>query len=139
MPTAIACGILMDGQRMLFLSRKTSDGIEEICLPCVEVRKGEDSVGAATVEFHRATGIDGYVSGAAFTGEHNCGTRKRKAWIPALGFKIEAKNMKAAPSSEFSGAKWLEYDDAKKLRIAKNSIWILSASKKSESPKSDPR
>lgn len=107
-PSALICAALQDGKRILFLVRQNHEGKEEIALPCVEVMKGDDQVGAIVAEFNRATGIDGHVAGTAFTGEYNAGSRKRRAWIPAIAFKFEAKNTQAKCAAMLSSYKILK-------------------------------
>lgn len=125
LPSSMVCALLLDGKRALFLVKKRMDGTEEIELPCVAIMRGEDPAGAAKAELRRATGIDGHAVGTVFTGEHNCGNRKRKIWIPAIAFRIEAKNTRATPSAEYAGVKWLEAQDAARCRISRKCEWIV--------------
>ncbi len=57
--------------------------------------------------------------------EHNVGSRKRKRWIPVLGFKVSAKNAQAKPSAAFTGFCWLSLDEAKKKKLLRTSEWLL--------------
>lgn len=124
---ALACGMLEDGGRVLFLIRKDERGLERIELPCVLVHSGRSPFAEIKAEFHKMTGIDGEIHEIALEGRHNAGTRKRKVWVPCLVFKVTAKNMRANPSPEFSGFRWLRLEDAKKMRLSRGSEWLRFA------------
>lgn len=123
-PAALACGLLEDGSRALFLCRKNRDGIETVELPCVLLFKGENQVARLTEEFRRQAGIDAQVHEVLFERRFNAGTRKRKAFIPVLVFKLTAKSHAAAPASEFTGYKWLTSGDLAGQRRARNLLWL---------------
>ena len=123
-PSALAAGLLEDHERALFLLRRNFEGIETAELPCVLLQKGENPVASLTSEFRRQTGIDAQIHEVLFERRHNAGTRKRKAFVPVLVFKVTAKNTACRPSSEFSGYKWLERADLAKYRRAKNCLWL---------------
>lgn len=130
MVKALACGILEDGGRVLFLLKADAQGAERACLPCVLVPSGRSPFAEIRAEFARQTGIDCQVHEIILEGRHNAGSRKRRNFVPALGFRITARNMRAMPSSEFSGFKWLRMEDAKKLRLARESEWLHRSQKK---------
>ena len=120
----LACGVIEDGGRVLFLKRKDERGIERVGLPCVLVVSGRSPVAEIKAEFGRQTGIDAQIHEIILESRHNAGTRRRKEWIPCLAFKFTAKNMRAKPAPEFSGFRWLTLDDAKKERLSRESEWI---------------
>lgn len=124
LPSALAAGLLEDHERALFLIRRDSEGIETAELPCAFLQKGENPVASLSAEFRRQTGMDAQVHEVLFERKHNAGTRKRKAFVPVLVFKVTAKNTACRPSSEFSGYKWLERADLAKYRRAKNCLWL---------------
>lgn len=124
LPKALACGMLEDNGRVLFLVRADERGVERIELPSVVVPSGRSPVAEIRSEFLRQTGIDGEVHEAVLEGRHNAGSRKRRAWVPALVFKITAKQRNARPSAEFSGFRWLSLDDAKKERLGRSLEWL---------------
>ena len=124
LPKALACGALEDEGRILFLIRKDERGIERIELPCVLVVSGRSPVAEIKSEFIRQTGIDAQLHEIIFESKFNAGSRKRKFLVPCLVFKFTAKNMRAKPTGEFSGFKWLKIDDAKKEKLTKNAEWL---------------
>jgi hypothetical protein len=126
-PVALACALLLDGKRALFLVRKRFDGKEEIGLPCIELMAGDNPAAAIGAELRRCTGIDGHVGAPVRNGKYNCGSRKRRAMIPAMAFEVEARNTKATPSAEYCGVKWLEFEMAEKCLIARKSAWMFLA------------
>jgi hypothetical protein len=123
-PTALAIGLLEDGNRALFLVRKNLLGAESVEMPCVLLLPGENPVARLTEAFRQQTGIDAQVHDVLFQKRQNAGTRKRKHWIPALVFKITAKNASARPGSGFSGCKWIASSDLLKYKLAKNAEWL---------------
>ena len=121
----LACGMIEDGGRVLFLKRKDDrTGIERIELPCALVVSGRSPVAEIKSEFNRQTGIDAQIHEIILESKHNAGTRRRKEWIPCLIFKFSAKKMSAKPADEFSGFKWMKLEDAKKEKFGRNAEWI---------------
>ncbi len=123
-PAALACGLMEDGERALFLCRKNKEGIETVELPCVLLYRGENQVARLAEEFRRQTGIDAQAHEVLFERRFNAGTRKRKVYIPVLVFKLTAKSRAAAPSSEFTGYKWLTSAGLAGQRRARNLLWL---------------
>lgn len=123
-PKALACGMLEDGGRVLFLVKMDERGIERIEMPCVLVPSGRSPFAEIKEAFPRLTGIDGEIHEIVLEGRHNTGSRKRKSIVPCLVFRITARNRMAKPSSEFSGFRWLSMDDAKKQRLTRNAEWM---------------
>jgi len=121
---ALACGLLQDGERALFLSRKNVLGLETVEIPCVPIFKGENPVAKISEEFKRQTGIDAQVHEIAFEKRHNVGTRKRRQIVPAMAFRMSAKSAAARPSHEFSGYRWLSATDLLKFKLARNAEWL---------------
>jgi hypothetical protein len=124
LPKALACGMLEDGGRALFLARKGADGTERIEMPCVLVLSGRSPFAEIRDAFRRMTGIDGEVHEIAIEGTHNAGSRKRRSLVPCLVFRVTAKSRTAAPSDEFSGFRWLSLEDAVKARLGRNAEWM---------------
>ena len=123
-PSAIACGILEDEGRALFLCRKNAQGTETVELPCVLLMKGENPVARLAWEFAKSAGIDCQVHEILFEKRHNAGSHKRKAWIPALAFKATAKRAEARPAPQFSGYRWISPADLGKHRLARICSWL---------------
>jgi len=124
-PKALVCGMLEDNGRMLFLIKSDVNGIERIELPSVIVPSGRSPVAEIKNEFLRATGIDGEVHEIIMESRFNAGSRKRRAMVPLLVFKITARNRSARPPiNEFSGFKWLSLEDAKKMRLDRKLEWL---------------
>lgn len=123
-PKALACGMLRDNERILFLLRKDAHGTERIELPSVEIFGEEDPVKNLTAEFKRQTGIDAEVFEIKIQKRYNAGSRRKKHWIPCIIFSMRAKNMKAKSSSEFSGFKWLTMEKAKTMKLGRKAEWI---------------
>ena len=121
---SLACGLLEDGNRALFLCRKNADGIETVELPCVLLKKGENPVASLASEFARQTGIDAEAHEIMFEGKHNAGSRKKKMLVPALAFRMTAKNASCKPSTEFSGYRWLAREGLRGFRLAKSCWWL---------------
>ncbi len=126
-PKALACGMLRDGKRILFLVRTDARGIERLELPCTEVRGAEDAVGRLASEFMRQTGIDAEVLGVEAEKRYNAGSRRRKKWVQCLVFGMRAKSARARPSPEFSGFRWLAVEDAKKEKLGRKAEWVAKA------------
>ncbi|VVC01189.1 Uncharacterised protein [uncultured archaeon] len=124
-PSALACGLLEDGNRALFLCRKSLVGAETVELPCCLLQKGENPVAALATEFRRQTGIDGQVHDVLFEKRHNIGSKKRRLFVPALVFKVTAKNASVRAAPEFSGCRWISSEDLAKHRLARNCQWLL--------------
>ncbi len=127
LPKALACGMLEDGGRVLFLVRKDESGTERIEMPCVLVPSGRSPYAEINAEFRRQTGIDGQVHEAVMESRHNAGSRKRRSFVPVLVFKVTARERYARPSAEFSGFRWLSLDDARRQRLSRNAEWLRRA------------
>jgi len=120
---ALACAIIEDGGRVLFLKKMEKER-ESIELPCVLVEKGRNPVSELKEWVIRKTAIDAQVHEPVLEGKFNAGSRKKKKWVPALGFRISAKNMSARVSPEFSGVRWISLEEAKKERLGRKAEWI---------------
>jgi len=127
---ALACGMLEDEGRVLFLIRKDERGIERYEMPCVLVFSGRNPLAELSGEFRRQTGIDAQIHDILIEGKYNAGSRKRKQLVPCLVFKVTAKSMRANPPPEFSGFKWLKMEDAKKAKLSRNSEWLRTLSQR---------
>lgn len=124
LPKALACGMLEDEGRVLFLLHKDRHGIERIEMPCVVVPSGRSAFAEIKERFREQTGIEGEVHEIIFEQRFNAGSRKRKHWIPCLVFKITARKRRAKPSEEFSGFRWLTIEDAKKQKLSRRAEWV---------------
>lgn len=124
MVKALACGMLEDSGRTLFLKRFDEHGIERLELPCVLVPSGKDPVSLLVAAFKEQTGIDAELCDPLFERRYNAGTRRRKNFVPCLVFSFKAKKATAKPSAAFSGFKWLSLDDAKKMKLSRNTEWL---------------
>lgn len=120
----MAVGLLEDGNRGLFLVRKSQLGAETIELPCVLLQKGENPVAMLTAEFRRQTGIDAQVHEVRFERRHNVGSRKKKLFVPVLVFRVTARNAAARPGAEFSGFRWIAQPDLGKYKVGRNAYWL---------------
>jgi hypothetical protein len=117
--------MLEDNGRALFLVRTDPNGIEHLELPSIIVPSGRSAFAEIKNEFARATGIDGEVHETVMESRFNAGSRKRRAWVPVLVFKITARNRNAKPPpGEFSGFRWLSLEDAKKMRLDRKLEWL---------------
>ncbi len=126
LPKALACGMLEDGGRVLFLVRRDDNAVEWIEMPCVIVPSGRSPFADIKEAFPRLTGIDGQVHEIVLEGRYNAGSRKRRFMVPCLVFKVTAKSMRAKPAPEFSGFRWLSLEDAKDQKLGKNAAWLRS-------------
>ena len=124
LPSALAAGLLEDGERALFLVRKNLLGEELLEIPCAEVMPGENPVAALVAAFRAQAGIDAEVHEILFQRRHNAGTRKRRAIIPALAFKVTAKSHAVRVAPEFSGYKWLAPKDMAGKKLSRKSEWL---------------
>ena len=122
---ALAVAALEDNERYLFLIRKDVNAVERIELPSVVVPSGKSPVAEIKSEFTRQTSIDGQIEGIIAQSTYNSGSRKRRALVPVLIFKVTAKERFAKPSNEFSGFKWLSLGQAKKEKLTRNAEWLL--------------
>jgi len=128
-PKALACGMLHDGGRVLFLLRKDVHGTERIELPCTEIFGAEDPVQKLALEFKRQTGIDAEVREIKMESRYNAGSRRKRRRVPCLVFGVRAKNMRTKPSGEFSGFRWLSLEEAKKMKIGRKAEWLANKTK----------
>jgi len=124
-PVALACGLLEDGNRALFLCRRNEKGEEELELPCALLFAGDNPVSSLAIEFRRQTGIDGEVHEVIIEGKHNAGSRKRRLLVPALAFKLTAKSASVRVSSEFCSYKWLERRELSGKKIGRLLRWMV--------------
>ncbi|VVB58358.1 Uncharacterised protein [Candidatus Anstonella stagnisolia] len=127
LPSALVAGMLLDGNRALFLVRKNALGVETLELPCILIHGGENPASAIVSEFARQTGIDAQVHEVALNARHNAGTRKRKSFIPVLVFRMSAKSTNVKPAPEFSGYRWLEEKEVDARKLAKSCGWLSYA------------
>ncbi|MCX6771012.1 MAG: hypothetical protein NTX79_03080 [Candidatus Micrarchaeota archaeon] len=123
-PAAIAAGLLEDGERALFLVRKNMLGEEIFEIPCAEIAGGENPVAALCAAFRQQAGIDAEVHEILFERKHNAGTRKRRAIVPALVFKVTAKSHAVRLAPGFSGYKWLAPSDMGGKKLSRKSEWL---------------
>ncbi len=124
-PKALACGMLEDEGRVLFLSRKDEHGIERLELPWAYARPSTDPISQLAEVFLKQAGIDAEVGEIAFETRHNAGSRRKKRWIPCYVFKITAKSKKAEPGGGFTGYRWLSLKHAKKEKLGKKADWVM--------------
>jgi len=126
-PKALACGMLEDGGRILFLLRRDERGIERLEMPCVLVPSGRSPFAEIRDGFRAMTGIDGEIHEVVMEGRHNAGSRKRRFRVPCLVFKVTAKERKAKIGPEYSGFRWLSPEDALRSRMGRNLEWLRNA------------
>jgi hypothetical protein len=124
MPKALACGMLEDEGRVLFLKRIDRHGIERLEMPCVLVPSGRSPVAEIKEKFQEQTGIEGQVHEIIMEFRHNAGSRRRRNWVPCLIFKITARERRARPSEGFSGFRWMSLEEAKKQKLARTLEWL---------------
>jgi len=129
LPKALACGMLEDDGRILFLIRKDLNGNEKLELPCIIVPSGRSPVAEIKEAFRIQSGIDGEIQEIIHEFKFNAGSRRRKSWIPCLVFKVVARERRAKPSSEFSGFKWMAIEKAKKERLSRKSEFLIKMRK----------
>ncbi len=123
----VACAILQDGIRTLFLEKKppgTPNAPMELSLPSAFVKAGQDPVSALSIAVREQTGIDCQIGEISAQAKYNAGSKKHKRVIPLLIFSASAKNFKCTPSSEFLGCQWLPVALARKQPLAKNAHWL---------------
>lgn len=137
LPKALACGMLEDNGRVLFLLRKDAHGIERAEMPCVLVPSGRSPFAEINSEFGRQTGIDGQVHEIIMESRHNAGSRRRRSFVPVLVFKVTARERFARPAPEFSGFRWMSLEDAKRQRLSRSSEWLRKAGRPASSGKHD--
>ncbi|MFH0884638.1 MAG: hypothetical protein V1861_02930 [Candidatus Micrarchaeota archaeon] len=131
-PKALACGMLEDGGRILFLVRKDASGAERLEMPCVLVPSGRSPFAEIKEVFGKLTGIaDCQVHEVELEGRFNSGSRRRRFLVPCLVFRISARNRTARPSGEFTGFRWLSIEEALKQRLSRNLEWLRTARKPS--------
>jgi hypothetical protein len=124
----LACGLLEDNGRALFLVSINKEKKERFLLPYDFVMPGEDPVSRIVEAFRLQTGIDAQAHEIAFEGRHNAGSRKRKLWVPAMAFHMTAKNARAIPSKAFSGFRWVPLGEVASLRLAREAEWLRDVS-----------
>lgn len=121
-PSVLAAGALEDNGRFLFV-KKIAGETEVIELPCAIIPMGANPVSALVEVFHSQLGIDAQVHEVMAENRHNAGTRRFKRLIPVLVFRVTTKNASAKPAPGL-GVAWLKLDDAKKMRLSRNSEWL---------------
>ncbi len=123
-PQVLVAGALEDNGRYLFVKRVVGNlRVETIELPYALISQGSNPVPALADVFLTQLGIDAQVHEVMHETRHNSGSRRSKLWIPALIFKITAKNASAKPVHGL-GYVWLSLDDARKRRLARNAEWL---------------
>lgn len=131
-PKALACGMLEDGGRVLFLVKRDAAGTERIEMPCVLVPSGRSPFAEIKDAFGRLTGIaDSQVHEVELESRFNSGSRKRRSFVPVLAFRITARNRTARPSGEFAGFRWLSIEEALAQRLSRSLEWLRTARKAS--------
>ena len=128
-PKAYAAGALCDGDRIFFLQKRTPEGKVELELPGTVVFEGDDPVFCVKAKMKQKAGIDCEVGAVVFEGKYNAGSKKHKAFVPAMAFECRAKDCTARPSAAYCGIKWVkkEKTEIRKEKIARNSEWLLAA------------
>ncbi len=124
LPSGLAAGLLEDGERALFLVRKNVLGEELLEVPCAELMAGDNPVAALSSAFRAQAGIDAEVHEVLFQKRLNIGTRKRRAIIPVLAFKVTAKSHVVKPGQGFSGYRWLAPSDMGGKKLSRKSEWL---------------
>jgi hypothetical protein len=122
--SALLCGILEDNGRILFLVRKDERGREMLELPHALVKAGENEVLALTAAMREQAGIDAQVHEVIKQGKHNAGSRKKKRWVPALGFRATAKSAKVSLGKGFAGFRWIALREIGNVKLGRNSEWL---------------
>jgi hypothetical protein len=120
----LACGILEDSNRILFLIRKNKLGVEYFELPYALLVRGDNPVTVLTKTFLLQTGIDAQVHEIILEAKHNVGSRKKKKFITATAFKITSKSNRVTLSKEFSGFRWIPRDEVGKLKFSRQAEWL---------------
>jgi len=128
-PKALACGMLEDSGRILFLVQKDRHGIERLELPYALVYPGQDPAALLKIAFEEQAGIDAEIGEIVRESRHNAGSRRKRKVIPCLIFKVFAKNTRARPSSGFSGVKWLSLEKAGEAKLGRKSEWLRKGKK----------
>ncbi|MFH1393258.1 MAG: NUDIX hydrolase [Candidatus Micrarchaeota archaeon] len=124
LPKALACGMLEDGGRVLFLIQKDRQGVERLELPSVLVYPGQDPAALLKQAFEEQAGIDAQIGDIVNESSHNAGSRKKRRFILCLVFKAHAKSGRARPSPQFSGVKWLSLEKAKEAKLGRKAEWL---------------
>jgi ADP-ribose pyrophosphatase YjhB (NUDIX family) len=125
----LACALIQDGGRYLFIASPGRDGREELALPCALVEKGADPVAGLSAAVREQAGIDAHVEEPVLQGRFNAGSRKNRAMIPAIAFAVTSKSLRARTGDSAKRAEWLKAEDALKRRLARNSEWLRSCVK----------
>lgn len=128
-PSMLACALIEDGGRYLFLESKDIAGKSRFELPSVFVYAGEDPVSALQKAILEDCGIDAQVGHAIITGEYRAGSKRGRVLVPALGFTVSAKSYKAVISDRFVAYKWMGAKESLAVKLEKKSEWLKSAKK----------
>ncbi len=126
-PVALACALLEDEGRYLFLETKDFAGKSLFGLPSMFVFAGEDPVEALKRAVAAQCGIDAQVHQAIVQGEFNVGSRKRRKFVPALGFMVSAKRQTAKVDAPFCGFKWMGVKESLDAKLERKSEWLRRA------------
>lgn len=127
---ALLCGILEDSGRVLFLIRRDGQGQEMLEMPYAAVKEGENEVAALATAFREQAGIDVQVHGVIMQGRYNAGSRKRRRWVPALGFKVTAKSARVNAGEGFMGYRWVALDEIGNFRLGRSAGWLKGKGKR---------
>jgi len=120
-PKALICGILEEGDRMLFLKRKNEEGQEELELPHIFAGASADFVSQLTEAFRKQTDVKAEMGPLMAEGEYPLSEGKT---IPAMAFGMIAERKDVAPAPEFTGHEWLGLESAKKRRLSMALSWM---------------
>ena len=117
----LACALLLDGERVLFL-KKMENEKECFALPCLLLDEKENPVIALQEMLLRTLGIDAYVTTVMLNGRHNAGSRRRRQFIGALGFAAKAKNARTTVP-----VAWVSLADAVRKKLCREAQWLSTA------------
>jgi len=128
-PESLACALIEDGGRVLFLVSRSRDGREELSLPSILLKKGEDPVSSLAAAVRAQTGIDAHVQSPVLQGMFNSGSKRNRKLIAAIAFSVTSKSYSAKPGAGFTSAVWLKAEDAKAKRFSRASEWLRNCAR----------
>lgn len=124
---ALLCGMLEDGEKMLFLVRKDGKGIERVEMPCVYGYTSTDPIGQLAEAFKKQTGVKAETGKVRMEGRHNIGTDSAPVWVPVLIFEMTPDEplVKPDPGKGIERCEWMTVMEAKSRQLTDNGMWLL--------------
>jgi hypothetical protein len=126
-PRALICGMLEQGEKMLFLVRKDERGVERVEMPCAFGTISAGFTRQLAEAFGKQTNVKAIPGNLRMEGRHNVGSASKPEWVPVLVFEMTPQDwlVRPSPGSGIARCEWLTLMDAKSRQLTDNGMWLL--------------